>query len=33
MAAKTIKVDPEQLRTWANEISNLGGDYQSNYWA
>lgn len=31
MAAKTIKVDPEQLRIWANEISNLGGDYQSNY--
>ncbi len=31
MAAKTIRVDSEQLRNWATEIGNLGGDYQKNY--
>ncbi len=31
MAAKTIMVDPEQLRVWANEISSIAEDYQKNY--
>ena len=33
MAARNIKVDSDQLRNWANEISGLAGDYQKSYQA